>query len=368
METKRICIYGCSEVFGGTEQYIMTMYQTIDRSKLQFDFLFPYNTGKISYESKIKELGGNVYREYYKNSEKRIKGAITSRNLFHKHSEWSGIYINWQSVDTAYRLIIAAKQEGIQSRVIHAHNNGYNRQFKAKDKIYELFFHLTKKYYVTDFLACSDLAGKWLFHTEKFTVIPNAVPFKKFAFSSEMRETIRRTYNIKDSEIVFGFCGRLVEQKNPEFLIDVFECLIQKRSNSKLLIVGDGQLREQIEKKIKTCCLSDKVIITGMVPNVEDYMQAMDCFLLPSRYEGFGIVLLEAQAAGLPCFASKGVVPKETDLTGNVCFIELESGAEKWADKILETPLKRYDSMNELIQSDYTVEKSAQKLMNILGC
>lgn len=94
-------------------------------------------------------------------------------------------------------------------------------------------------------------------------------------------------------------------------------------------------------------------------------MQAMDCLLVPSKFEGFGIVLLEAQAAGLPCFASKDVVPEETNLTGNVYFIKLEDGEEKWADIILSTQIKRYDGMEALRDSDYTIDKASAKLMHV---
>lgn len=129
-----------------------------------------------------------------------------------------------------------------------------------------------------------------------------------------------------------------------------------------------GKLREKLEDKIKKEHLDKKVTITGMVPNVEDYMQAMDCFILPSRFEGFGIVLLEAQAAGLPCFTSKNVVPKETNLTGHVRFLGLDDGAKVWADKIMNTNLTRYDSMDELLKSDYTVEKSVKRIMRVFEC
>ena len=195
----------------------------------------------------------------------------------------------------------------LQYRVIHAHNSDYNRPFGLKDKIYERFFYLSKDKYVTDYLACSEQAGKWLFKMEKenFTVIPNAVPFEKFAFSKEKRDAVRMKYQISDQEIVLGFCGRLVAQKNPEYLLHIFEDVHKKEPRTKLLMVGDGVMRKEIENQIRALHLQKSVIMTGAVSNVENYMQAMDCFLVPSRFEGFGIVLLEAQAAGLPCFASK---------------------------------------------------------------
>ena len=367
---KRICVYGCSETFGGTERYLMTMYQAIDRTEIQFDFLFPHDIGDISYRNQIEALGGKIYCEYYKYSEKKDADFISPEKLISKHPEWDGVYVNWQSVDTAYRLIIAAKKMKLQYRVIHAHSSDYNRPFGLKDKIYERFFYLSKDKYVTDYLACSEQAGKWLFKMEKenFTVIPNAVPFEKFAFSKEKRDAIRMKYQISDQEIVLGFCGRLVAQKNPEYLLHIFEDVHKKEPRTKLLMVGDGVMRKEIENQIRALHLQKSVIMTGAVSNVENYMQAMDCFLVPSRFEGFGIVLLEAQAAGLPCFASKNIVPEETNLTGNVCFIKLEDGAEKWANVILSKPMNRYDGIDKLLNSDYTVDKAAKKLMNIFDC
>ncbi|WP_432629602.1 glycosyltransferase [Brotaphodocola sp.] len=364
---KRICVYGCSAMFGGTEQYLLTMYKGIDRNKIQFDFLFPHNMKNISYSAEIEKLGGRIYREYYYQREEKLPDAMTIEKVLQKHPEWDGVYVNWQSVDTAYRLLIAAKKCGLPYRIIHAHNNNYNRPFKVKDKIYELYFHMTKRYYLTHELACSTLAGDWLFHNKNYTVIPNAVEFEKFSFSNQVRERIRTKYGLRENQLVIGFCGRLVEQKNPEFLLEIFEQLYYKNSETVLLIVGDGILRKKMEEKIKEKCLKN-IIFTGSVSDVENYMQAMDCFLLPSRFEGFGIVLLEAQAAGLPCFTSKNVVPEETNLTGNVHFISLEKGPKVWADELLSTSLERYNAMELLLKSDYTVDKAVKKIMKIFNC
>ena len=362
---KRICIYGCSEMLGGTEKYILTLYKALNKEEIQFDFLYPYNIGDIPYKKEIEEQGGKIYKEYYKHSDRKKKGAISPDELFEKHPEWVGMYINWQSVDTAYRLIIAAKKHSCKYRIVHAHNNNYNRKFYLKDKIYEKYFRLTKRLYITDQLACSNLAGRWLFKNNNFKVIPDAVEFDKFKYSEEKRSQIREELHIKNSEMVIGFCGRLVEQKNINFLLDIFQVMQKKRDNIKLLIVGDGVLRKNFEKKIEEYNLKKKVILVGAVNNVEDYKQAMDCFILPSLFEGFGIVLLEAQAAGLKCFASKYVVPRETNVTGNVTFLDLKDGPKCWAECILGEEIKRYDAMQKLKQSPYEIQNTVKLIEKI---
>lgn len=362
---KRILVYGLCERFGGTERYVMTLYQAIDRSKVQFDFLYDHAAREIPYEEDIIKLGGRVFREYYRNSDKNLPGAVSIKQLLKNHPEWEGVYVNIQFVDTSYRLIKEAKKQGLKYRVIHAHNNNYTRQIGIKDKVCEAYFHLTKRKNVTQFLACSELAGQWAFKGSKFTVIPNAVEFEKFRFNPSVREAMRSKYGIGADIKVIGFCARLCYQKNPEFLVQVFNELHKKDPHTCLLLVGDGDKRKFIEEAIIKLSLRDNVIFAGSVDNAEDYMQMMDCFLLPSRFEGFGIVLLEAQAAGLNCFTSKGVVPEATNVSGHVHFAELSAGAEYWADEILKVGFERYDEMNTLQNSDYTVGKSAKKLMKV---
>lgn len=366
MMEKRIAMYGYSSQLAGTEKYILTLYNAIDRSKIQFDFLLPYNEGEVPCEKEIENLGGKLYREYYPRSARKMPGALTPEEVLASHPEWDGIYINWQCADTAYRLIIAAKKQNMRWRVIHAHNNNYSREFGLKDKIYEMFFKMTKDYFVSDFLACSPLAGNWLFGKSPYTVIPNAVPFEKFTFNSPVREKIRKELGISSNAKVIGFCGRLVPQKRPVFVVDIFEQIQKKEPDAYLLILGEGELQKQIESKVESINATEKVILAGSVENVCDYMQAMDCFLLPSAFEGFGIVLLEAQAAGLPCFASEKVIPEETNVTGNITFIDLKQSAEMWAEIILKKEWSRYDCMDELLASDYTVQKSVEKVMRIL--
>ena len=364
---KRILVYGLSSTMGGTENYLLNLYKAIDTRILQFDFLFEHSVEDIPYEEEITSRGGKIYKGYYRNSERNLPGAISIKNFLSEHPEWDGIYINIQNINTAYRLITAAKKLKIKYRVIHAHSNNYSRKPSIKDKIYEVYFHLTKVFNVTDFLACSELAGKFAFNNSFFKVIPNAVDFGKFAFCSEKRAEMREKFNIADNIKVIGFCGRLVYQKNVHFLLQIFEKLYERDPDTCLLLVGDGEQRVELEQVVNGKEFKDNVIFTGSVTNIEDYMQMMDCFVLPSLFEGFGIVLLEAQASGLQCFASKSVVPESTNIGGNVEFISLDLKPEFWANVILKCNFERIDCTRKLLESEHTISKSLDKIINIFN-
>lgn len=362
---KRILVYGLSKCLGGTESYILTLYRALDKSVLQFDFLFSHQIGEIPYEKEILESGGRIFKNYYRNSEKVPKGAPSIKELFVEHPEWEGIYVNVQKIDLTYRLLVEARKCGLKYRVMHAHNNNYAYKPRVKDKIYELYFHITKKFNITSYLACSELAGNWMFHNKKYIVIPNAVNFEKFKINDIIRKRMRSKFGISESEIVVGFCGRLVYQKNPQLVIEIFKQLSLKLHKCRLLMIGTGEKLEELKKIAKNYGIEKHIFFMGEVLNVEDYMQMMDCFLLPSRYEGFGIVLLEAQAAGLNCFTSKKVVPETTNVTRRVTFIDLDKSVEEWTNIILEKGFERIDCMEQLGKSDYTIEVMKNKIMKI---
>lgn len=364
---KRILVYGLSDMFGGTENYILNLYKLIDTQNIQFDFLFEHSVENIPYEQEIISRGGKIYKEYYRHSERNCPGAKSIIKFLSEHPEWDGIYVNIQSINTSYRLLTAAKKLNIPHRVIHAHNNNYSKKPKIKEKLFEYYFHLTKSRNVTKFLACSELAGKFAFKNSVFTVIPNPVDFKKFAYCDDKRIIMRKQFNIENDIKVIGFCGRLVHQKNLMFLIDIFEEIHKLNPKIRLLLVGDGEQRKELEDYLKSKEYREKVIFTGSVTNIEDYMQIMDCFVLPSKFEGFGIVLLEAQASGLQCFTSKLVVPEETNISGNVKFISLDSHPKIWAEAICESGFKRLDCMEKLLESEHTIFKTLEKVLNVFN-
>lgn len=361
---KRICFFGSSEKIGGTEIYMITVVRLL-KDRVRFDYLVRYNYNKIPFEDEIVLYGGKVYREYYSNKEHAKRNYISPQEIISHHPEWDGIYLNVQNIHTAYRLLEEAKKVGLTYRIIHAHNNGYMYPIKIKDKLYEIYFQLTKSHIITHYLACSKNAGEWLFGRKvNINVIPNGVDFDIYRKNDTIRKAMRKKYHMADDSILLGFCGRLCRQKNPEMLIDI----IVELKNSpiyKLLIVGDGELREKVMHYAEDCQVEDRILFVGSTNNTNDYYQMMDCFVLPSRFEGFGIVLLEAQAAGLRCYTTDTVVPNETNVTGRVTFISKNASAGEWADQITKGGFDRVDCYSILEKSDYSMKSMRQKLLKV---
>ena len=362
----RIGLFGSSDQMGGTEAYMITMVREL-KNKVLFDYLVAHNRRKIPFEDEIISLGGKVYREFYMLREKDQEGYLSPGEIIARHPEWDGIYLNVQNIHTAYLLLKEAKKKKMPYRIIHAHNNGFPGALSLKDKVFNLYFNATKKKYVTHFLACSVSAGRWMFGKgENIFVVPNAIDFCKFQMNTDIRNKMRKMYGISDDETVIGFCGRLCYQKNPEFLLQIFAEL-KKQKTYKLLLVGSGELEKRLREYAAEREISDKIIFTGAVRNVQDYYQMMDCFVLPSRFEGFGIVLLEAQAAGLRCYTTDCVVPHETNITGRVTFISPEASAAVWAQKIEADDLNRIACIKLLESSDYCLDSLKKKLYKIFN-
>ena len=360
----RIGLYGASSNLGGTEVYMINMVREMQH-EIIFDYIVGHDCKHIPFEDEILSLGGKIFREYYFRRERHLKGYISPRELIDRHPEWDGIYINVQRIHTAYSLLVEAKRKNFKYRIIHAHSNNYSSPSTLKDKMYEFYFHTTKKKCVTDYLACSEMAGKWMFHNSRpIIVVPNAIDFSRFALNEVIRNKIRRQYDFESNEIVIGFCGRIDHPKNVLFLIKIFK-VMSENPTYKLLIVGNGNEMGAVQSKIRQYNLADRVVCTGEVSNTYDYYQAMDCFVLPSRYEGFGIVLLEAQAAGLRCYTTANVVPAETNVTGRVTFIPAEASPLEWATAIEKNGFDRISCLDVMEKSAYSLSNLKKTLYGI---
>lgn len=359
----RVLQVGMSPYYGGTESFLMSQYRAIDKKKIQFDFLNVYNV-KIACQDEIETLGGHIYyldmarhhglRSYYKNLDE----------FFAKNArQFDAVHCNFQSLINT-DVLKYAKKYGIKVRIAHAHNSGYGTEPNLKQKLLIGVNQRTLGLYATHYFACSSLAAKWMFKNKETTIIHNAIETTKYLYNPEIRNKIRLQYGLADEKLLL-FVGRLDPQKNLPFLIEIFSKVIKLQEKWKLFIIGDGILRSELEKLITCMHLQDKIQLLGTRNNVNEFLQAADAFLLPSKFEGLGIVLIEAQAAGIPCFTSKNVVPPEVDVTGLVRFISLDDSALVWAKDIVEnTNDSRVNQAKAIEKSGYDSISSIRFIEN----
>ena len=355
-------------LIGGIQTFILNNIEHIHKTKVQIDFLILDDGNVYETETNLKLQGYNVYKlegvwlrkptDYF-NYFKKID------EFFLNHHDYKVVHLHSSSKN--FYVLKSAKKYGIPVRIAHSHNIGFQSKNKMQIMIGNLCKPLLKKY-ATDYFACAYLAGEWLFGKKavkdgKVKVIHNAVEYEKFKFNEEKRIEIRNRLNINE-KIVIGNVGRFSEQKNHEFLIDIFSEIHKMNKMSTLMLIGKGEKEELIRKKVKNLGLENDVIFMGFCDNVNELMWAMDIFLMPSLHEGLPVVGIEAQAAGLPCFMSKYVITDEVKITGLVSFVELKQSPKEWAEKILNSDLNRKDTKAEIEQAGYLIMDTAKELEN----
>lgn len=345
-------------VGGGVEQVILNYYRHIDRNEVQFDFVL-HNGALKSYVDNIESLGGKVYKitPYKSNPVKTVLEMykIIKGNYKIVHSN-----INALSVFPLFAAYLA----GVPVRILHNHST----DTKA-EPLRTFVKHLLRPFarlFANEYWACSKLAGEWMYGKQavadgKVTIINNAIDLKQFAFDEAKRNKLRKELGLQDC-FVIGHVGRFMKQKNHDFLVDIFAEVAKKQDNAKLLLIGDGPLREQIENKVKTLGLNEKVIFTGVRSDVADLYNAMDVFVLPSFYEGLPVVGVEVQANGLPFLCSSNVT-REILISDRIELLKLEDGLKTWAEKILAyVNKKRIIASKDISKSGFDIEVEAKKL------
>ena len=246
--------------------------------------------------------------------------------------------------------LVYAKKYGIKKRIIHAHNSG-----NETSKLRGIFHYLNKtrlSQYATDYWSCSMVASEYFYNeniinSPKHHIINNAIQTKDYTFDEAVRNEIRKEYKLEDKYVI-GHVGRFQYQKNHEFLVDVFNEYLKLDNKAVLMLVGQGEGEEAIRQKVADLGMTENVMFMGVRSDVNKLLQAMDIFVLPSHFEGLPLVLVEAQSAGLPCYVSKDVITKESDVTGNIEFISLDDGDKKWAQIIYDN--KKSDDRNKYTQ------------------
>lgn len=318
---------------GGAETMIMNWYRNIDRSKIQFDFIV--HTEEIcAYDEEIKKLGGRIYRVPRYTGKNHFSYKTAWKQFFKIHPEYRIIHGHVRSTASIYLKI--AKKFKLKT-IIHSHSIA-SRGNKI-EKIIKNIMQYSIRYISDYFFSCSDEAGEWLFgksivKNKKYIIIKNAIDIDKYIFNEQIRKEIRQSFKI-ENKFVVGHVGSFTSPKNHLFLLEIFNEVLQLERNSKLILVGDGILKEKIVAKINELEIYDNVILVGDVPNVHEYLQGMDILIFPSLFEGLGISLIEAQASGLTCIVSD-TIPKEAEVTDSVYRMSLNKSAKEWAGLIIE--------------------------------
>ncbi len=338
---------------GGMETMLMNYYREIDRNKVQFDFL-THRDYDGDYGEEIKKLGGRIYHMPYLNP-----FSFTYRNaldvFFREHKEYKVVHVHQDYLEALILKIL--KKNGVPVRIAHSHNTSLDKNIKYPIK---MFYRQFIPKYATDLMACGQAAGEWMFRGSPFKILNNAIDAHKYIYNEEARDNIRREFGIDTDELVVGHVGRFFPQKNHEFLIDIFAELVKKR-NAKLILVGDGYLRQNIEKKVADMGLKDAVVFTGLRSDVYDILSAMDVFVIPSLYEGLSLVTVESQASGLPTLISN-TISEECKITDLIHTEKLTASAEAWAEDILKLPTERVNTYDLIAKAGYDVKCNAINL------
>lgn len=343
----------------GSQTLLMNVYRKIDRTKLQFDFLVVYKE-KQFYDDEIEQLGGKVYKLSFREDLNLLKFKRDLKSFFQSHKEYKVVHCH--AYTFGYFCLKAAKEAGVAVRLAHSHSNGSAHDLKYIPKI---FMRRMFTKYATDLFACSEEAGKYLFKDKPFMILPNAIDSEKFIADVAVRKETRNELGLSN-QFVVGHVGRLHPAKNHGFLIDVFEQIKKKKSNAVLLLIGTGPLENKIRQMVAERKLSDCVLFLGNRNDMNRVYQAMDVFILPSLFEGLGIVAIEAQATGIPLLCSEGL-PPEADISPLYRRLALSDGAEKWADVAIETASNEYSHTNTqkyVIDAGFDMSATAQKMEN----
>ena len=309
---------------------------------------------------------GNVYElglDFRPGQSRKLLYAPVKKFL-NEHT-YDVVHVHSGSISVLAYVAKAARCTGVNRVIVHSHATGIP---SLKHTIIQFLFGFMLRVNATDFLACSAEAGKMKYPSDivrsKLVVIKNGIEIEKYRLSSTKREAIRKTLGIAKDTFVLGHVGRFSKEKNHNFLIDIFNKVHEQIPNSKLLLVGDGKLANEIRAKVKELGLEKLVIFTGNVDNVQDYYQAMNVFLLPSIYEGLSFVTLEAQATGIPCVISTGV-PEAVKIAQNVHRLEL-ADKQEWINKVIS--LKQQSPIDNSVviqQAGYDIKDTVKQIRSL---
>ena len=363
MKKKILHVTGAMNI-GGTETMLVNLYRKINKD-IQFDFI-SYSEEEAYYDKEIIELGGEIIRLKPPNEVGFIGAIKDIKRVIKENGPYDVVHTHMMF--NCGLAMIAAYLSGVKVRVSHAHTTA-DEGIGFIRKVYITLMRNFINLFSTDFLACSNSAGKYLFgnkitNNKRYKVLPNYIDYDSFINCND-KTSIRKELGMNNDDIVLCHIGRFINAKNHEFLIKIANEMIKKNDNVKLILVGDGDLKKHIESKVKSLGIEKNVYFTGIRKDIANILNNVDLFILPSIYEGLGLVLLEAQASSVPCLVSEAIQP-EVDLgIGLVKRLSLSYKVSIWEEEA--NKLIKKNKFNN-IDVDKAVKKKKYDLESILEC
>lgn len=342
---------------GGVDLLLCNYYKYMDHSKIAFDFIV-HVPDKGMAETFLEKEGAHVF--HLPRFRKLIGNFFRFRKIV-KEGHYDIVHAHHTA--KSFMQLLAAWSCGVKIRIAHSHDCLVEHGFtKLRFKFYSW---LTTRC-ATDYFACGEWAGRYVFgkgvDSPRFHLLPNAISVSRFAFNPETREKVRSLHRLENCFVLLHV-GRFTDQKNHKRLIGIFARILKKRPDARLVLIGEGELEADARKQVQGMGLESKVLFIGPTPDIPSFLSAADVFVLPSLHEGLGIVLIEAQASGLPCVASKTFVPPEADVSGGVRFVPLEASDEQWAQTICNCQLgDRSLGVETVRRAGYDLAHQAKKL------
>lgn len=344
----KVLIYGLTIELGGVEKYFLDRLTYLKR-EADICFAIPGNES-ISFEKVLEKENVKIKRiphlatpvDYYRSIKKILVDG-----------EYDALYCNLTYANVI--LYFLAWHLKIKL-IVHSHNTSIDAENKKKRILMKVFHYFSRNFsfLIDKEYGCSKDACNWLFGKfNKAKIRKNAIKTEFFQYNPEIRNRIREKLKL-GNDFTIGHVGRFSFQKNHEFLIKIFAEVLKKKTTAKLLLIGTGELQQAIRQQITALGIEKSVYFLGLRNDVPELMQAMDCFVFPSRFEGLGIVGIEAQASGLNCFFSD-VTPRELDITCNAQVLSLQDPPMRWAEKILDSGVNRNraEAVAEVVKTGY---------------
>lgn len=345
---------------GGAETMVMNLYRAIDKNQVQFDFITHTNR-RQAYTEEIEKLGGKIY--YFP----KFKGINyfqlknVWKKFFKEHPEYRIMHSHVRSYASLYLPI--AKKAGLKT-IIHSHSTSNGKGFGS---VVKRIMQYPLRWQADYFFGCSKEAGAWLFgdkivNSPKYHILQNAIDTEQYKFNPEIRKQYREELGLGDKK-TFIHVGRFHPAKNHSFLLEVFDGIHKLDSNTVLLLAGDGPLRQSVEKQIVSLNLQNNVVLLGSRSDVPRLLQAADVFVFPSVWEGLPVTVVEAQAAGLPCFVSANIT-KEVHVSELVKYLPIGNGVDCWVNSINQVSIDKKNVIDQIKKAGFDIWSTASELTN----